>query len=736
MTGLAVEKDPYVLPMPAPDTLVVLPHWISPGNTHPNSRYQDPIWFLAPLIDNPSTRLLRLGWKKCPDPLREQVKLAAWTMINGQLRPTFLTTRGVRARARTSAEDMRTTCAEWKRLARWLHKHGVTSLAACGEAQWRAYAAERCQNVSRGRAEWIYAALTDLWAFDQLSASLAGITRPPWDSEGIDDFLPSVDGATGGGENSTEPLDPQVLGPLLVWAIRFIDDFARDILAAWAENRRLTDLATSNRATPHSYAALEQLLLPNGQVATTLPAMRMHGQWRFARHYVASLTGAGLGQVERFNQRHGLTALAAQRPGPCPLQVPVTGKINGKPWREHLDFNEATELMRHLGTAAMIICLYLTGMRPQEVQGLRSGCCPDPEPATDGVSGRHLIRNHPDTDDTGDVDDAEPPPHLIRSRHFKNVTNDDGYHVSAGEMREVPWVAITPVVRAIRVLERMVPEGELLLSASHHDFIYRRGHSGALKRTGLNKRIEDFVAWVNREAAAQGLPEQTIPQDPHGSVGMGRFRRTLAWHIARRPGGLIALAIQYGHMRTVLDARTSSSYGSRSRRGIHGVLDVETALAAADTAAHLRDRAAAGEKISGPAARRALIAAATTPRFEGRLVPETFARKAAAFLARDGVVLYDNPDAFLICAFKHDNALCDPEPGATAPRQYACQSGCGNTVRTDAHAHQMRQRADEIDQLAAYSPVKIAKRLRLNADNLRKTANAHDATAQTAEALA
>ncbi|MEV6781197.1 hypothetical protein [Streptomyces sp. NPDC051098] len=100
-------------------------------------------------------------------------------------------------------------------------------------------------------------------------------------------------------------------------------------------------------------------------------------------------------------------------------------------------------------------------------------------------------------------------------------------------------------------------------------------------------------------------------------------------------------------MRTLLDARTSSSYGSRSRAGIHSVLDIETALAAADTAAKLRDRVASGEKISGPAARRALTAAATTPRFEGRLVPKTFAKKAAKFLARDGVVLYDNPDTFL-----------------------------------------------------------------------------------------
>lgn len=121
---------------------------------------------------------------------------------------------------------------------------------------------------------------------------------------------------------------------------------------------------------------------------------------------------------------------------------------------------------------------------------------------------------------------------------------------------------------------------------------------------------------------------------------MARFRRTLAWHIARRPGGLIALAIQYGHMRTVLDARTSTGYGARDRRGIHGVLDVETALAAADAAARLRNRMAASERISGPAARRAVTSATQAPRFEGHIVPSTFAKKAAKFLARDGVVLF------------------------------------------------------------------------------------------------
>ncbi|MEV4338039.1 integrase [Streptomyces sp. NPDC049590] len=698
--------------MPGPDSPAVLPEWISPGNTHHNARYSEAVWPLAPLIDNPGTSLIKIHWSGCPSPLLGQVKLAAWTLINGRLRPTYLKGRGVRARSRTSAVDMRDACNEWKRLARWLHERRIDSLTGCTEDVWRAYLPERwADGVTRETAEKICSHLTDLWAFDQLSAHPSDIARPPWEAEGLDDFLPEADGSAHG-ENSTEPLDPLVLGPLLVWAIRFVDDFADDILAAWAERERLMARAAANRASPESSTALAQFLLPRARSGGSLPAIRMHGRRTLARTYISALTGASLSQVDRFNARHQLSILANERPGPCPLDVPVTGQVNGKPWREYVDFDEAAELARHLGTAAAIICLYLTGMRPQEVQGLRSGCCPDP--ASDDTSRRHLIR----------------------SRHYKNVADGDGNHISAGEEREVPWVAITPVVHAIRVLERMVPSGGLLFSATHHDFTFRRQLHGVLKNDALNERIEDFVAWTNREAAAQNLPEMLIPKDPHGAIGMSRFRRSLAWHIARRPGGLIALAIQYGHMRTVLDARTSSGYGSRSRTGMHSVLDVETALAAADTAAKLQDRIAAGEKVSGPAARRALTAAATAPKFEGRIVPATFAKKAAQFLGRDGIVLFDNPEAMLICAFKRDKALCEPGPGAHAPRQYDCRPGCGNAVRTDTHARLMRERADQLDQLADASPGPLGRRFKANADRLREAADTHDATALSAKASA
>src|SRR5260370_5791653 len=68
-----------------------------------------------------------------------------------------------------------------------------------------------------------------------------------------------------------------------------------------------------------------------------------------------------------------------------------------------------------------------------------------------------------------------------------------------------------------------------------------------------------------------------------------RCGRSLAGHIARRRNGLVALAIQYGHMRTAFDTWASEGYGSRSRNGIHDLIELETAFATAGTAAALRE---------------------------------------------------------------------------------------------------------------------------------------------------
>jgi hypothetical protein len=204
-----------------------------------------------------------------------------------------------------------------------------------------------------------------------------------------------------------------------------------------------------------------------------------------------------------------------------------------------------------------------------------------------------------------------------------------------------------------------------------------------------------------------------------------RFRRSLAWHIARRPNGLVALAIQYGHMRTAFDTWASEGYGSRSRNGIHDLIELETALATAGTAAALREDLDNGGGISGPAARRAILAAAAASRFAG--VPVTLAA-ARKLLKNEDAMIYDNPHALVICHYKRDKALCHRNGVKDTPSLDHCVPGCGNIARTDAQAAQLRERAAALETQARHVPQPVGDRLRSAAAKLREQAGKHDRT--------
>ncbi len=422
----AEDFDPYLLPLPAPASPIVAPHLASPLHTHFNGRYGDPVWPLAPLTGNPSTRKPSIYWEHWPAAFRDEMRLAAWNLINGQLRPTFLRGHSRRMRSRPSLTEVDGTLAQWRQLARWLEERGIRSLAGCDAGVLDDYSQHlRDSGQSRKRVLVSLVALTRLWALDQLSARPNGIACPPWEHLGLDDYLPAATSA-GGAENATEPIAEQTIGPLLTWAMRLVEDLSGDILAGSAERQRLIEAARANAPTPAGLAALEAYLRPLIASQDPLPATTFQGKPAPAVAYI----GASRRQVEWFTRREGMAAEVTRRPGPCPMDIPVTGRIAGRPWRTALDLNEAKALMRHLGTAAFIVCAYLTGARPGEVLALRSGCCPDPAPGPDGQAGRHLIRG----------------------LEFKTATDEDGNHRSSGAEREVPWVAITPVVNAIRVL--------------------------------------------------------------------------------------------------------------------------------------------------------------------------------------------------------------------------------------------------------------------------------------------
>ena len=162
--------------------------------------------------------------------------------------------------------------SQWRHLARWLEDRGIRSLADCNAGVLHDYGqhAPRRGPQQEARPTETLVSLTRLWAFDQLSARPSGIGRPPWEDLGIDDYLPAA--TAGGGENTTEPLAEQTIGPLLIWAMRMVDDLSGDILAAWAERQRLTRAARASTATPAGQAALEAYLRPLIASQAPLPA--------------------------------------------------------------------------------------------------------------------------------------------------------------------------------------------------------------------------------------------------------------------------------------------------------------------------------------------------------------------------------------------------------------------------------------------------------------------------------
>ena len=195
----AADFDPYLLPLPAPASPVVPPHLASPLHAHLNGRYGDPVWPLAPLTGNPSTRKPRIHWEHWPAAFRDEMRLAAWNLINGQLRPTFLRGHSPRMRGRPSMTEVNGTLAQWRQLARWLEERGISSLAGCDAGVLHDYGQHlRDSGQSRKHVLVSLVALTRLWALDQLSARPNGIACPPWEDLGLDDYLPAATSAGGG----------------------------------------------------------------------------------------------------------------------------------------------------------------------------------------------------------------------------------------------------------------------------------------------------------------------------------------------------------------------------------------------------------------------------------------------------------------------------------------------------------------------------------------------------------
>lgn len=300
------------------------------------------------------------------------------------------------------------------------------------------------------------------------------------------------------------------------------------------------------------------------------------------------------------------------------------------PWSGELDPDQVDAHRRVVSTACLITVAYLTGMRADEVLGLRRGCC-TPTASTPGAAA------------TG---------YEIRGRTYKAAVAA-GRSLPEGVDREHPWLAIKPVADAIAVMEDL-HDSDLLFS----DTLFKARVTGTELDPGgppsrrVHEAIKHLASWCNQRASDLQRPQDVVPEDPDGPINLRRLRRTLAWFIYRRPGGRVALGVQYGHLHTA----TTDGYGGRVSTGLRDLFPMEEAFALSDTlhraAAHLQ----AHPHVSGPAAARYRAAAGEyRDRFQGLALTT---KQAAALMANPDMHVYDAPGQTLACCFDPRKALC------------------------------------------------------------------------------
>lgn len=632
------------------------------------SRFSDDVWDLSPAMLKKHERRFILDFRRIPASHRETAREICYAMLAGTVPP---------GEERPAIVSVRTYFSEYARFLGWAagRDTGLGSLTGADLEDYQRFLGRSLP--SPGARKSACTAVRKFWLW-RTSLPSGGLRFDPLHVDGWS--LP----ATRAGENATGRIPEGVLGPLFAWAMRFIDDFSGDILAAdrcWREPPPRENPLPAGQAV----ARLRSWLDSQVAAGRPLPA------WRGRASTTAIAAEAGIGGASAARYQH-LIDEAAAVVGTAPQTAggqPVLGRLDGQPWIEAIlaDYTESDGLAilaRLLQDACYIALAFLSGARDSELKHLQRGCL------------------------TVERDDAGTAYRWkMRSLAFKGEADPAGVPAT--------WSIGEPAARAITVLEQLQPPGtqDLFARLGHGSGSWPGAASLVLTSGTTNRRLNGFVSWVNdycrRHDRGDGIP-------PVGGrpwqLANSQFRRTLAWFIARRPGGVIAGALAYRHHCV----QVFEGYAGTSESGFRAEVESEQALARGQ---HLMASVDAHQhtQLAGPAAgeaARRLEEFGERAGFGGKVILDD--SRLRRLMTRHDPAVY--PGEYVTCVHDHSKALCEKARGPRSeglPDHGGCKPlACRNVALAPDNIAAWHREIDKITgRLAARPPLPPLLRRRL-----------------------
>lgn len=215
-------------------------------------------------------------------------------------------------------------------------------------------------------------------------------------------------------ENLTGRIPEHIMGSLLVWALRWVDDLADDVLAARAER---DDIDARPPVHPDPLVALQAVLddfRRRGQPLPTAPGRPAAGRQGTEASpnfsYLARLAGHLLDRFSKARPRR-LIEEAARDLGvdsDSLLHHRVQGQIDGRRWLEQISYYAVGQFERLLQVSCWIVIACLSGLRDSEIKHLQRGCV-SAQRDTGGRIYRYRLHGLPSR---AKASTARPPPGL------------------------------------------------------------------------------------------------------------------------------------------------------------------------------------------------------------------------------------------------------------------------------------------------------------------------------------